>query len=42
MFRATDVATKPSGLVVACDADAFGCENVAAVDDISQAVLPRL
>ncbi len=41
MFRATDVADQPSGLVVACDADALTCTNVAEVDDLDQTVLPR-
>jgi hypothetical protein len=42
MFRATDVASQPSGFVVACDADSLACANVADVDDINKTVLPRL
>jgi hypothetical protein len=42
MFRATDVASEPSGLVVACDAETLACVNVDQVDDINQTALPRL
>ncbi|CAN5536340.1 hypothetical protein BH18ACT8_BH18ACT8_03450 [soil metagenome] len=42
MFRATDIASPPSGFVVACDADTLACANVAGVDDINKTVLPRL
>jgi hypothetical protein len=41
MFRATDLATQPAGLVVACNADSLTCVNVAEVDDLNQTVLPR-
>jgi hypothetical protein len=42
MFRAPELASPSSGLVVACDADTLACENVAQVDDITSVVLPRL